>query len=196
MADLALKIPQLVGATGACCDAGAAILGDRFPDQSGHVAPHFWLLRPIGASAPVAALFAILTKVGLYAVLRLWTLLFGRGRRSAWFGGVLFYRSRVADLGAIGMLASQQVSRLAGFSMLLSSGTLLAAIGFGHSGGLGPRSTICWSRPSRQHILPAHRADRAFAQPSSASAVRCGGRCAIPGRGATVPMTGTSTTKR
>ena len=33
--------------------------------------------------------------------------------------------------GAVGMLASQQLGRLAGFSIIVSSGTLLAAIGFG-----------------------------------------------------------------
>ena len=41
-----------------------------------------------GIPAAVAALFAIMTKVGIYTVLRLWTLLFsGQAGASAYFGG-------------------------------------------------------------------------------------------------------------
>lgn len=37
---------------------------------------NFWLPPAYTAGAPAAALFAILTKVGVYALLRLWTLCF------------------------------------------------------------------------------------------------------------------------
>ena len=61
---------------------------------------------------------SILTKVGVYVVLRLWLLLFGSGQRS-----VGAFRRRMAALGgmatlvfgAIGVLASQDLARLAGF---------------------------------------------------------------------------------
>jgi multicomponent K+:H+ antiporter subunit D len=55
------------------------------------------------------------------------------------FGGDGLIYGGLATLafGAIGMLASQQVRRLAAFSLIISSGTLLAATGFGHAALVG-----------------------------------------------------------
>jgi multicomponent K+:H+ antiporter subunit D len=56
----------------------------------------------------VAALFALMTKVGLYALLRLWTLLFGADAgASAQFGGLWLILGGMATMafGAIGMWA-------------------------------------------------------------------------------------------
>ena len=86
------------------------------------------------ATAPAAAMFSILSKVGIYAVLRLWLLMFGvRPARSPGsaapgcsVGGLL-----TIAFGSVGVLASQNMARLAGCSVLVSSGTLLAAIGTG-----------------------------------------------------------------
>ena len=103
---------------------------------------NFWLLPAYtAASAPVAALFALMTKVGIYAVLRLWTLLLSAERRrhrrcsapTRWSDGGL----ATLAFGALGLLASQRLDRLAGFSVIVSSGTLLAAIGFGDAGADG-----------------------------------------------------------
>jgi multicomponent K+:H+ antiporter subunit D len=77
-------------------------------------------------------MFAILTKVGVYAVLRLWTLCFPvTAGDSALFGSPVLVWGGLATLafGAVGMLASQQLGRLAGYSVITSSGTVLAAIG-------------------------------------------------------------------
>ena len=82
----------------------------------------------------MASIFAIMTKVGAYIVLRLWLLLFGEGRgASAEFGGdwLVFGGMATVAFGAIGMLASQDMARLAAFSVLVSSGTVLAATGMG-----------------------------------------------------------------
>ena len=81
---------------------------------------------------PVAAIFAILSKVGIYVLLRLSLLLFGaEAGASSGFGGswLLFGGMATIVFGAIGVLASQAMGRLAGFIVLVSSGTLLAAIG-------------------------------------------------------------------
>ena len=106
----------------------------RVPGQGRAVAVE--LLAAAGlcrGGAPVAALFVILTKVGVYAVLRLWTLCFpASAGPSALFGADVLVWGGVATLtfGAVGMMASQRLSRLAGFSIITSAGTLLAAIGF------------------------------------------------------------------
>ena len=89
---------------------------------------------------PVASIFAILTKVGAYIVLRLYLLLFGdEAGASAQFGGewLLLGGFATVAFGAIGSLASQDMARLAGFSVLVSSGTVLAAIGMGQVGVTG-----------------------------------------------------------
>jgi multicomponent K+:H+ antiporter subunit D len=82
----------------------------------------------------VGALFAIMTKVGIYAILRLWTLLFGSDAgASAQFGSLWLIAGGMLTMvfGALGMLGSQRLGNLAGFGAILSSGTLLVALGFG-----------------------------------------------------------------
>jgi multicomponent K+:H+ antiporter subunit D len=75
--------------------------------------------------------------VGAYIVLRLSLLLFGdQAGASAQFGGEWLFLggSATVAFGAIGSLASQDMARLASFSVLVSSGTVLAAIGLGQAG--------------------------------------------------------------
>jgi multicomponent K+:H+ antiporter subunit D len=119
-------------------EAGAGILSIAFLVKAGMWPLCFWLPSTYAAAPPpVASIFAILTKVGAYIVLRLWLLLFGdAGGTSAHFGGdwLLFGGMATVVFGAIGTLASQDSARLAAFSVLVSSGTVLTAIGFGQSG--------------------------------------------------------------
>ena len=95
------------------------------------MATGFWLPATYSAaSPPVAAIFAILTKVGVYILLRLSMLLFGSDAgASLGFGQpVLLYGGLLTiGFGAIGVLASQAMGRLAGYCVLVSSGTLMAA---------------------------------------------------------------------
>jgi len=135
MADIAAKIALIPERDLGLLHAGAAILAIAFLAKAALWPLNFWLTPAYGAaSAPAAAIFAILTKVGVYAILRLWTLCFPAGAvgASAGFGGTVLIWGGLATLafGAIGMLASQQLGRLAGYSVIASSGTLIAAIGF------------------------------------------------------------------
>jgi multicomponent K+:H+ antiporter subunit D len=75
--------------------------------------------------------------VGAYIVLRLSLLLFGPGAgESAGFGEAMLLFGGMATIafGSVGMLASQEMTRLAAFAVLVSSGTVLAATGFGQAG--------------------------------------------------------------
>ena len=129
LAHLAQRIPLVAAEDRVLVEAGAAVLAIAFLVKSGMWPLGFWLPSTYAAaSPPAAALFSILTKVGFYAVLRLWLLLFGGG-----VGAELLYLGGMATLafGAIGMLASQDLGRLAGYSLLVSSGTLLAAVSRG-----------------------------------------------------------------
>jgi multicomponent K+:H+ antiporter subunit D len=133
MADLALRIPAVPDGDRMLLEAGAALLGVAFLVKAGMWPLSFWLAPAYAAAAaPVAAIFVILSKVGVYVLLRLSPLLFGADAgASAGFGGPWLIAGGMATIafGAIGVLASQAMGRLAGFSILVSSGTLLAAIG-------------------------------------------------------------------
>jgi multicomponent K+:H+ antiporter subunit D len=135
MADMAIKLTLVPAGDRGLLHAGAAILAIAFLAKAALWPLNFWLPGAYGAaSAPVAALFAILTKVGVYAVLRLWTLCFpADAGGSALFGSGALIWGGVLTLafGAVGMLASQQLARFAAYSVIASSGTLIAAFGFG-----------------------------------------------------------------
>jgi multicomponent K+:H+ antiporter subunit D len=129
MADLALRIAAVPAGDRVLAEAGAAVLGIAFLVKAGMWPLGFWLPATYaGAAAPCAALFSILSKMGIYAVLRLWLLLFGGG-----VGAELLLYGGMATIayGLSAMLASQQMGRLAGASLVVSSGTLLSAIGAG-----------------------------------------------------------------
>lgn len=138
MADLAARMPAIGPDDRALLETGAGILGLAFLLKAGMWPLCFWLPTTYAAAAPpVACIFAILTKVGAYIVMRLWLLVFGDGAgASAHFGGEWLVLGGMATVafGAIGSLASQDMARLAAFSVLVSSGTVLAAIGMGEVG--------------------------------------------------------------
>jgi len=133
-ADLALKIPLVPEADRGLLHAGAAILAVAFLAKAGMWPLNFWLVPAYSAaSAPVAAMFAIMTKVGIYTLLRLWTLLFsGEAGASAHFGGDWLIYGGMATIAcaAVAILAAQRLERMASLSILVSAGILLSAIGF------------------------------------------------------------------
>lgn len=117
--------------------AGAAILGMAFLVKAAAWPVGFWLVRTYdAASPPVAALFAIMTKVGIYVLLRLSALLFGpEAGASADFGrDWLFVMGAATSLtGLVGILAVRDLGKLAGYNLVISAGTLLCAISLGQS---------------------------------------------------------------
>lgn len=138
MADLAARIPAIGAENRALLEAGAGILGVAFLVKAGMWPLCFWLPSTYAAAPPpVASTFAILTKVGAYIVLRLWLLLFGADAAgSAHLGGEWLLLGGLATIvfGAIASLASQDMARLAAYSVLVSSGTVLAAVAMGQTG--------------------------------------------------------------
>jgi multicomponent K+:H+ antiporter subunit D len=141
MADLALKIPLVPEADRGLLHAGAGILAVAFLAKAGMWPLNFWLVPAYSsASAPVAAMFAIMTKVGVYTLLRLWTLLFsGQAGASAFFGGDWLIYGGMATMAcaALAILAAQRLERMASLSILVSAGILLSAIGFAQPNLIG-----------------------------------------------------------
>lgn len=131
MADLAIRAGELTGGDRRLFEAAAAILGIAFLVKAAAWPLNFWLPNAYAhACAPVAAVFAVMTKVGIYALLRLGSLLLPTGAPAA-FGGEWMFPVGIATLvfGSIGILATQQVERMIGYCVIMSSGTLLAALG-------------------------------------------------------------------
>jgi multicomponent K+:H+ antiporter subunit D len=141
MADMARKLPLIPPDDRGLLHAGAAILGIAFLIKAAAWPLNFWLASAYAAAgAPVAALFTILTKVGVYSLLRTWTLLLHpeAGSSQAFAGEALVYGGLATlALGALGMLTVQQPRRLAAFGILVSAGTMLAAIGFASAALMG-----------------------------------------------------------
>jgi multicomponent K+:H+ antiporter subunit D len=101
---------------------------------------YFWLPAAYSsASAPVAALFAIMTKVGVYAILRFTTLIFaGTSGASAdltspWLLPVALVTLILAALGA---LAAKRLLELFAYLTIASVGTILIAVSAGGVAGL------------------------------------------------------------
>ncbi len=138
MAQLSMLIPQLPDADRPLLQAGAALMGIAFLIKAGVWPMSFWLPTAyMAGAAPVAAMFAIMTKVGVYVIMRLSLLLFGAGAgASAGFGSEVLIAGGMATVafGLLGVLASQSVGRMAAHLVLISSGTLLAVTGFALSG--------------------------------------------------------------
>ena len=137
LADMAAKLPQVPPSDRGLLHAGAAILGIAFLAKAAIWPINSWLVPAYAAAAaPVGALFVLLTKLGVYAALRTWSLLLSTepGEATAFGGAALAFGGLLTlAFGSAAMLGAQQVHRLAAHAVVVSSGTLLAAIGFAHS---------------------------------------------------------------
>jgi Formate hydrogenlyase subunit 3/Multisubunit Na+/H+ antiporter, MnhD subunit len=131
MADLAARIPEIEPDRRMLMEAGAGVLGIAFLIKAGMWPLCFWLPTAYSAAAaPVAGVFAILSKLGIYVILRLTMLLFSDGPAAGFGASVLLYGGLVTVIfGTVGVLASQALGRVAGYSVLVSSGTLLMVLG-------------------------------------------------------------------
>jgi multicomponent K+:H+ antiporter subunit D len=132
MADMAQRVAQLGPADAALVRGAALLLFVVFALKAAVVPLYFWLPSAYAAaSAPVAALFAIMTKVGVYAILRVYTLIFGPAAGVAadvatrW---LLPLALLTIALGMLGAVASRELRRMQGYLLIGSVGIMLAAL--------------------------------------------------------------------
>ncbi|WP_394182655.1 monovalent cation/H+ antiporter subunit D [Marinomonas posidonica] len=130
MADMAIKVGQLQGENATLAKTGALFLLVVFGLKAAMLPMHFWLPKTYAsASAPVAALFAIMTKVGLYSIFRVYTVIFGEHAgeleniATPWLWPLALL---TITIGSIGVLASPSVRTLSANLVIVSSGSLLA----------------------------------------------------------------------
>jgi len=136
MADLAGRAAKLTPNDRALFDAGAAILGVAFLVKAASWPLNFWLPGAYSiALAPVSSAFAMMTKVGLYALLRVGTIL----KEDETLAAALFYLGLATLIsGTIAMLAAKHLARVVSFSLLASMGILLTAFGLRIDALTGP----------------------------------------------------------
>ncbi len=140
MAELSVRVAQLPPGDVALVQAAAGLLFVVFCAKAALLPLSFWLPQTYThAPAAVAALFAIMTKVGLYAVLRLGTLSFGAlGPLDgfAW-GPLLVLGAATLVLASLGVLAASRLRSLAAYLVLGSAATLFVAFSLGTVGTIG-----------------------------------------------------------
>lgn len=131
MADLAGRITLLAPEDRALFEAGAAILGVAFLIKAGAWPLNFWLPETYSAaSSPIGAVFSLMTKVGVYAVLRVGTLLAAGSEQTSFIDVGLFYGGAATIAYAVfGMLASYQLGRIVSLYVVSSTGLLFMALG-------------------------------------------------------------------
>ncbi|MEL1262795.1 monovalent cation/H+ antiporter subunit D [Pseudoxanthomonas putridarboris] len=141
MAELALRIGQLPPDSARLVQAAGGLLLVVFCAKAALLPMYFWLPDTYTrAPAAVAALFAIMTKVGLYAVLRVGTLLFGAQAGAlagfAW-DGLLYLGLATLLLAAFGVLAAVRLRTLVAYLILVSAATLFIAFSLDSEKAIG-----------------------------------------------------------
>ncbi|MDZ7804486.1 monovalent cation/H+ antiporter subunit D [Thiohalophilus sp.] len=138
MADLAVQISRASADQQSLARLAGLLLFGVFALKAALVPLHLWLPAAYSAAtAPVAALFVIMTKVGAYGILRLDVLLYGNGAMSdlldAW---LLPLALLTLVLGTLGVMASTELRRQVAWLVVISVGTLLTAFALGGVNGI------------------------------------------------------------
>ena len=132
MADLANRVTMISPEDTVGIRIAAVLLLLVFAIKAALVPLHFWLPSSYAeAPAPVAALFAIMTKVGAYAIIRVYTMIFPpdfavtAGLHDLWLLPAALLSLAV---GMIGVLAAKRLDRLVAFSVIGSMGMVMVSI--------------------------------------------------------------------
>ena len=178
MADLAVKAPLVSPSDAALLRTGVLLLFLVFAIKAALVPLHWWLPATYAAaSAPAAALFMIMTKIGVYAMLRVYGTVFGAaagplaGIVEPW---ILPAALATVVVGAIGILASRTLLDLVAFAVVGSMGMLLIAVGLSGrrpgvaDGALLPRAQHAVRRGAVSDCRSDRRAARAHSGPARA----------------------------
>ena len=141
LADLAVKVAATAPENLPLVRTAGLLLFGVFALKAALVPLQLWLPAAYAnTSAPAAALFAIMTKVGVYGILRVYTLVFGTGAGDAanliadW---LLPLALLTLGVGMVGAAGSGRLRVQVAYLVIASVGTLLTACGLGTPAGIG-----------------------------------------------------------
>ena len=135
MAHLAERVAQVRAEDVALVRAAGLLLLGVFAVKAALFPLYFWLPAAYShAAAPVAALFAIMTKVGVYAIIRVTTLIYAGGENavmeltSPWLLPVALI---TLILGTLGALGAERLAVMTAYLTIASVGTILTGVAVG-----------------------------------------------------------------
>ncbi|MBA48622.1 MAG: monovalent cation/H+ antiporter subunit D [Paracoccus sp. (in: a-proteobacteria)] len=131
MADMAERVARMPTEDTALLRTGAVLLLLVFAIKAAIVPLHFWLPSTYAnAPGPVAALFAIMSKVGVYAIIRFFTLVFPQDSVIETIATDLILPAALITLtlGQLGVMGTRSLARLAAFAAIASIGTLMISV--------------------------------------------------------------------
>ena len=130
LAHLSVRLPQLPADSAWSCTAAA----DRLRDQGGGFPMSAWLPDSYPtAPAPVTAVFAgLLTKVGVYAIIRTQTVLFPDSRLTR----LLIWAALLTMIiGILGAIAQSEIKRMLSFTLVSHIGYMIFGVGLACTAG-------------------------------------------------------------
>jgi multicomponent K+:H+ antiporter subunit D len=140
MADLAVKVAAAPPENVPLARAAGLLLFGVFALKAALLPFHLWLPAAYAyTSAAVAALFAIMTKVGAYSILRVYTLIFGAGAGPAanliepWLPPLAL---ATLIVGMLGVVAATHLRQQAAYLVVASVGSLLIAFSLNSAAGI------------------------------------------------------------
>ena len=130
MADVARIFPTLPEDQATLAQTGGYLLFIVFAIKAAVLPLGFWLPKTYAvASTPVAAIFTVMTKVGLYAILRVNSVIFLNDHSNPLFDILLILGLISSLYGVLGAIGALRLRRFVGFMILSSLGTICVAIG-------------------------------------------------------------------
>ena len=140
MADLAVKVAASPDEDIFLIRIAGLLLFSVFALKAALLPVYTWLPAAYThTTAAVAALFAIMTKVGAYCILRIYTLIFGEqaGLAANLIEGWLLPLALATLIaGMVGVMASTHLRQQAAYLVVASIGSLLIAFGLNNSAGI------------------------------------------------------------
>lgn len=138
--DMAARAPLMPEESLPLAEAGALLLMMVFGIKAALLPLHFWLPKTYSStSIPVAALFAVMTKVGIYSLWRIHSVVFGPdagGLADVGMSILAWLSGATVVAGVIGVLASQTLRLIIANLIIISVGTLLMSVSLGTEEGI------------------------------------------------------------